>query len=88
MDSAETQAFCDESEHFVLSLDAAIREILSAGEPRTLQQITASVVPTVQPGADVSVVAGMSVQAHLDALERHGLASWTVRDRQRAWTSP
>ena len=88
MDGAQTQAFCDDSERFVYRLDAAVRDLLADGEPRTLQQITAAVVPAIAPAADVSVVAGMSVQAHLNALERHGLAAWTVRDRQRAWTLP
>jgi glyoxylase-like metal-dependent hydrolase (beta-lactamase superfamily II) len=88
MDAAETLAFCDESERFVQHLDTAIRDRLADGEPHTLQQITASVVPIVAPDAEPSVVAGLSVQAHLDAFERHGLASWTVRDRQRAWTLP
>ena len=86
MDAEQTWAFCDESEAFVVRLDRAIRDLLRAGDPHTLQEITASVVPMVAPGADVSVVAGLSVQAHLNALECHGVATWTMAGEQRAWT--
>lgn len=86
MDAPSTQAFCDQAESFVHRLDVAIRSELAASAPRTLRQITAAVVPAVAPGADVSMVAALSVQAHLDALARRGLARWHMTGERRAWS--
>jgi glyoxylase-like metal-dependent hydrolase (beta-lactamase superfamily II) len=88
MDGEATRAFCDEAESFVHRLDAAIRAELGAGPPRTLREITASVVPAVAPGADVSMVAGLSVNAHLEALVRRGQARWSMDGNERTWSTP
>lgn len=88
MDSEATQQFCDESEAFVLHLDEAIRDVLGSERPHTLRGITASVVPKVAPDADVSMVAGLSVQAHLNALRRHGVVSCAMEGNVRIWMTP
>jgi glyoxylase-like metal-dependent hydrolase (beta-lactamase superfamily II) len=84
MDAAATEAFCDESEALVLALDHAVRSELADGLEHTLPQLTARVVPTVAAGVQPSMVAGLSVKAHLDALEWHGLVGrhrrrWEIR---------
>jgi glyoxylase-like metal-dependent hydrolase (beta-lactamase superfamily II) len=87
MDGDATQTFCDDSEAFVRRLDEAIRSHLDAAErPTTLRETTAAVVPAVAPTADVTMVAAMSVQAHLDALARRGLARWSMAGDERAWS--
>jgi len=86
LDGEATHAFCDDSEAFVHRLDAAVRSTLSDDRPRTLREITATVVPEVAPTADVTMVAALSVQAHLDALERHGMATWRMDGPERAWS--
>jgi glyoxylase-like metal-dependent hydrolase (beta-lactamase superfamily II) len=88
MDGEATQAFCDEAEAFVHRLDAAIRAELASDRPRTLREITAAIVPIVAPGADVSMVAGLSVHAHLEALVRRGQARWSMEAERRTWSAP
>lgn len=86
LDGEGTQAFCDASEAFVHRLDDAVRSTLNDGRPRTLREITATVVPAVAPTAEATMVAGLSVQAHLDALERSGMAAWRMSGSERAWS--
>ena len=88
MDGERILAFCDESDAFVRRLDEAVRSAMRDGRPRTLRELTAITVPIVAPEADISMVAGLSVQAHLDDLARHGLARWVMRGDERAWTGP
>ena len=81
------QAFCDASETFVQRLDDAIRTRLDRQDaPVTLRALTAEVVPAVAPTVEATMVSGLSVQAHLDALARRGLARWTMAGRERAWS--
>lgn len=85
MDRTQVTAFCDLSEAFVRRLDEAVVALLSDGRPRDLREITARVVPTVAPGVEGSMVAGLSVHAHLVALRRHGVVDWHMADAQRVW---
>ncbi len=86
LDGEGTQAFCDASEAFVNRLDDAVHSALTDDRPRTLREITATVVPAVAPTAEATMVAGLSVQAHLDALERSGMATWRMDGAERAWS--
>lgn len=86
MDEEQTQAFCDLSEAFVKELEAAAWSELGGGQPRTLREITAAVVPRLAPHADVGVTAAFSVQAHLDEFEARGMAAWRMRGEERAWS--
>jgi len=87
MDAEAAQAFCDASETFVQRLDDAIRTRLDRQDaPVTLRALTAEVVPAVAPTVEATMVSGLSVQAHLDALARRGLVRWTMAGRERAWS--
>lgn len=88
MDRAQVLAFCDLSEAFVRRLDDAVLALLSDGRPRGLREITERVVPTVAPGVEGSMVAGLSVHAHLIALQRHGVLDRWMADAQRVWCRP
>lgn len=85
MDREATRRFCDESEAFVHRLDEAVRDALGSDRPHTLREITARVVPVLAPEADATMTAGLSVQAHLDALHRHGMASFEMDGNVRTW---
>ena len=87
MDAEATQTFCDAAEAFVLRLDAAIRTRLDEADGTTLRSLTAVVVRAVAPGVEPSMVAALSVQAHLDALADRGLARWDMHDDVRIWRS-
>ncbi len=88
MNHAQLAAFCDLSEAFVRRLDEAVGALLADGRPRGLREITERVVPTVAPGVEGSMVAGLSVHAHLVALRRHGVVDWHVDGTQRVWWRP
>jgi glyoxylase-like metal-dependent hydrolase (beta-lactamase superfamily II) len=85
MDGEATAAFCDASEQFVARLDEAVLDALGGGEPWTLERLTAHVVPRVAPGVEGSMVAALSVRAHLAGFERRGVARWTLREGRTAW---
>ena len=87
MDGEATQAFCDLSEAFVQRLDDAVRTCLSEHDGVTLRRLTAEVVPKVAPGVEASMVAALSVQAHLDAWARRGGAHWEMDGDERVWRS-
>jgi glyoxylase-like metal-dependent hydrolase (beta-lactamase superfamily II) len=82
------RTFCDLSEDFVRRLDEALWALLADGRPRGLPEITEHVVPEVAPGVAASMVAGLSVRAHLDAFVRHGLIAWHVEGDRRVWHRP
>jgi glyoxylase-like metal-dependent hydrolase (beta-lactamase superfamily II) len=85
MDGEATLDFCDASERFVAQLDGAVIEALGDGEPWSLERLTAHVVPRVAPGVEGSMVAALSVRAHLDALTRRGIAQWILHEGRKAW---
>jgi hypothetical protein len=86
MDAEQTRAFCDEAEAFVARLDAAIRDALDREPSWTLLRLTEEVVPAVAPGVEPSMVAGLSVHAHLEALTRRGVVRWAMDGPLRVWS--
>lgn len=87
MDGEATREFCDEAEAFVHRLDDAVLTHLGRADGTTLRALTAVVVPAVAPGVEPSMVAALSVQAHLDGLARRGLAGWEMEGDVRLWRS-
>lgn len=85
MDRPALRDFCDRSEAFVARLEEAIVGLLADRRPRALRTITERVVPALAPRADVGMVASLSVMAHLEALERHGVVARRFSDGHRHW---
>jgi len=85
MDADATRRFCDRSEAFVHGLERAVLDLLADGRPRGLRELTEGVVPTVAPGVEASMVAGLSVHAHVVGLARHGVLRRGVADGVRVW---
>lgn len=79
------QSFCRQSEIFVESLEAAIRDAFSNDQSWTLKALTGAVVPLIETAAEPTMVAALSVHAHLASLTERGLISWRVRDGERVW---
>ncbi|UCH24279.1 MAG: MBL fold metallo-hydrolase [Trueperaceae bacterium] len=87
MRDEQVMAFCDESEQFVELLGSAVWEQLRQHPACGVQELTDRVVPEVAPGVESSVVAGFSVEAHLEWLEQRGLASWEIVQGRRCWSA-
>ena len=79
------EEFCNKSEEFVARLERVVWEILAEHGPLGVQELTAKVLAVLAPQVVPTVVAGFSIQAHLDWLERRGLARWEVRNGIRMW---
>lgn len=79
------EEFCVKSANFVARLERAVWEVLADNGPLGIRELTAKVLAVLAPQVAPTVVAGFSIQAHLDWLERRGLAGWEVREGIRMW---
>lgn len=86
MDARATQAFCDASEAFVRRLDDAVHAHLHHHGPSTLADVTSAVVPRIAPGVEPSMVAALSVHAHLASGVRSGTLDCTPPTPVRRWS--